>query len=213
MLEVDGIKIEWLGHAGFRISNGKVIYIDPYKIDKREPADIILITHGHYDHCSIEDIQKITTSKTVILATPDCISVLAGRVEPKEIKLVKPDQYLEVLEVPIETVPAYNIGKMFHPKANEWVGYKIRIKDKLIYHAGDTDLTPEVNMDNLLIDIAMVPVSGTFVMTAEEAAELINRIKPKIVIPMHYGAGVVGTKDDALRFKKLVKESRVEIMD
>lgn len=209
MLEVDGTKIEWLGNSGFRISNGKVIYIDPYKIDKREAADIILITHGHSDHCSIEDIQKITTFNTVILVTPDCMSIIAGRVEPKEVKLVKPNQYLEVLGVPIETVPAYNIGKMFHRKSNEWVGYKIRFNHTTIYHAGDTDMIPE--MDNLRAEVAMVPVSGIFVMTAEEAAEAINKIKPKIAIPMHYGA-VVGTKEDALRFEKLVKESRVEIM-
>ena len=196
--------ITWLGHAGFKIKGEKIVYIDPFKINDAEPADIIIITHEHFDHLSPDDIKKIQTGKTIIVTTPDCYSKVSGNV-----KTISPGKTLDIGGIKIEAVPAYNINKQFHPKANSWIGVIVTINGKRIYHAGDTDNIPEMaTLRN--IDIALLPVSGTYVMTAEEAADAASKIMPKVAVPMHYGA-IVGTKADAERFKKLCK-CRVEIL-
>lgn len=190
--------ITWLGHAGFKIKGEKTIYIDPFKIEDTEPADIIIVTHEHFDHLSIDDIKKIQTGKTVIVTTQDCYSKFSGNV-----KTISIGKTLDVDGIKIEAVPAYNINKHFHPKSNGWIGVVITVNGKRIYHAGDTDNIPEMtNLKN--IDVALLPVSGTYVMTAEEAADAANKIIPKVAVPMHYGS-IVGTKEDAERFKKLCK--------
>ncbi len=209
-MDIDGIKLEWLGHACVRIIAGKIIYIDPYKITSNEKADIILITHGHYDHCSIEDIHKIAKPETVIVATTDCSSKFSGKIEAADVKLAEPGKSLSIGKVKIEVVPAYNIGKQFHPKANEWAGYVVEVNGKRFYHAGDTDLIPE--MKKIKADIALLPIGGTYTMTAEEAAEAANQINPKIAaIPIHFGE-VIGTKADAEKFKALCK-CKVKILE
>jgi len=201
--------ITWLGHSAFKLTGEKIVYIDPFQLQgSLEKADILLITHSHYDHCSLQDIQKITTSDTNIFITPDCQSKL--RDVKGKIKLVEPNKKYSVNGILIETVPAYNINKNFHPKENEWVGYIVTINNKRIYHAGDTDLIPE--MKNIKCDIALVPVSGTYVMDAREAAELVNIIKPKLAIPAHYGS-IIGSKEDAIKFKNLTENyCKVEIL-
>jgi len=186
--------IKWLGHASFKITNEKVIYIDPWNLRKKDQADIILITHPHYDHLSVADISKIQTRDTVIVTTADGAQKLKGNV-----KKVKPGDFLTVKEVKIEVVPAYNIGKNFHPKENEWVGFIIEVGGKRIYHSGDTDFIPE--MEKLKVDVALLPVGGTYTMNAEEAAKAAKSINPQIAIPMHYG-DIVGSIDDAEGFKK-----------
>jgi L-ascorbate metabolism protein UlaG (beta-lactamase superfamily) len=201
------IQIEWLGHSGFLINYGKIIYTDPFQIDSKSAetkADVILITHEHYDHCSIEDIKKIVKPETLIITVPDCQSKLTQIADKvKSIVLVKPGDRFNLLGAQFEVVPAYNINKKFHAKENEWVGFVIFVNGVKIYHAGDTDAIPE--MDKLMnIDIALLPVSGTYTMDAAEAAASANKIKPKLAIPMHYGSGV-GTQDDAENFKKLCK--------
>jgi L-ascorbate metabolism protein UlaG (beta-lactamase superfamily) len=189
----------WLSHAGFKIkTNGKTIYIDPYEITDTEPADIVLITHSHYDHCSIADLLKIVKNTTTILATADCTSMFAGKVQGK-MQLVTPNKILNVGGIDIETVPAYNINKQFHPKENGWVGYIINAKGTKVYHAGDTDLIPE--MEKIKADVALLPIGGTYTMDAKEAAKACSIINPKIAIPMHYGK-IVGTKASAEEFKK-----------
>lgn len=199
-MQVEGINIEWLGHSGFKIKENKVIYIDPFEIEGGERADVIFITHSHYDHCSIADLKKLVTSQTVIVTHPDCQSKLSGKVQSKEVVLVEPGKKYTAGGVQFETVPAYNTNKDFHPKHNEWVGYIITIKGKRVYHAGDTDLIPE--MKSISADIALLPVSGTYVMIADEAAKAAAVINAKAFVPMHYGK-IVGTKPDAERFKEL----------
>lgn len=209
-MEIEGVNIEWTGHAGFMLKNDKVICIDPFKLGgDNEKADLILVTHEHYDHCSIGDIKKIIKPETIIVTVADCQSKVSG-MEVANVTLVNPGDKVNVQGTMIEAVPAYNIGKKFHPKENEWVGFIITIKGKRIYHAGDTDHIPEMKaLQN--IDIALVPVSGTYVMKPEEAAKAVNELKPKVAIPMHYGAGIIGTKADAEKFKSLVN-GRVEVL-
>jgi len=205
-MKIEGIDIEWLGHASFRIN--KNIYIDPFQLKTSEPAKIILITHSHYDHCSPQDIQKIVTPETTIIATPDCTSSLT-KFEKATLKLAEPGSSFEVDNIKIDTVPAYNIGKQFHPKANEWLGYILTINKKRIYHAGDTDLIPE--MENINPDIALLPIGGKYTMDAKEAAQAAKKLNTKVAIPMHYGT-IIGTKEDAETFKSLLQGTGIGVV-
>ncbi|MBS3102871.1 MBL fold metallo-hydrolase [Candidatus Woesearchaeota archaeon] len=188
------VEIKRLGHATFKIHGSKIIYIDPWKLSQNDKADIILISHGHYDHLSKDDIAKIRHEKTWVIAAKDIADDVNARG-------IAPGQKIEANGVKIEGVPAYNINKKFHLKENKWLGFVIEIDGKRIYYAGDTDNIPEM-ADLKNIDIALMPVSGTYVMTAEEAAEAVKKFRPKQAIPYHYG-DIIGTKDDAARFKKL----------
>ncbi len=191
-------KIVWLGHDCFRIDASKRIYIDPYQIEPGPEADIILITHDHFDHCSPEDVEKIQGKNTVIVTEKDSAKKLSGNV-----KVVAPGESATLEGVKIDAVPAYNTDKDFHPKENGWVGFVVEIDGVRIYHAGDTDLIPE--MKDIDADIALLPVSGTYVMTADQAVDAALAVDPKIVIPMHYGT-VVGSAEDADKFKEALKD-------
>lgn len=195
--------IHWLGHDTFKIVGEKVIYTDPFKVKGGDTADIILITHEHYDHCSPEDVRKLQGPQTVIVATQDCASKLGGNV-----KTVKPGDRLTVEGVEIEVVPSYNTNKQFHTKDRQWVGYIFTVNGQRIYIAGDTDYIPE--MKDFSCDIALLPVSGTYVMTAEEAVKAALDIKPKIAIPMHYGS-IVGSEKDAEKFADALK-GKIEVV-
>jgi len=205
LFEYGGVKITWLGHDSFKIKNGKTVYIDPYEIKGGEEADILLISHDHMDHCSLEDAKKIISAKTTIITTAESKRVLS-KTKAKEILVVKPGQKILIDDVSIETVPAYNVNKfespghLFHPKENEMLGFIVTMSGVRIYHAGDTDLIPE--MERFNVDVACLPVSGTYVMTAEEAVDSTKHIKLKVAIPMHYGS-IVGDDSDAERFKTL----------
>ncbi len=210
-LDLNGVKLKWLGHDSFRFDfDNTILYIDPFEVKDEDKADILLITHEHYDHCSIADLKKLTKEDTLIVATPDVTSKLSGKVNIGKMQLIEPGKAFIYKGVKIKAVPAYNINKPFHPKDNMWVGYVFTIKNTTFYHAGDTDMIPE--MSEIKCDVALLPVSGTYVMTVQEAVEAAKRIKPKIAIPMHYGK-IIGTKSDAEKFKELCTFCEVEIMD
>lgn len=193
--------IHWLGHDSFRIKgDGLVIYIDPWQIEDGPKADLILITHDHRDHCSPADVAKVQKEDSVIVTVAGAAAKLSG-----QIQVVKPGDELRVKGIPISAVPAYNVNKFrspgvpFHPRESAYVGFAVTVEGQRIYHAGDTDCIPE--MGSINADIALLPVSGTYVMTADEAVEAAAIIKPQIAIPMHIGRGI-GSLADAERFKE-----------
>jgi len=197
--------IHWLGHDSFRIDGKATIYIDPWNLNVGEPkADLILITHDHHDHCSPDDVAKISKEDTVIVT----IAAAARRLQG-DVRVVEAGDSLTVSGTSIEVVPAYNVNKHFHPQSAGHVGFIVTVEDKRIYHAGDTDLIPE--MDNIQADIALLPVSGKYVMTADEAVQAAQRVAPQVAVPMHYGAGVAGSIKDAKRFRDRL-QGRVEVV-
>ncbi len=199
--------IHWLGHDAFRISGEKVIYTDPFKLKStslQQKADIILITHEHRDHCSPDDVKTIQSPRTVIVTTASCAAKLTGN-----IKTVKPGDVVEVEGIRIEAVPAYNIGKNYHPRERGDVGYIFTVKGRRVYLAGDTDHIPEMKTFRD-IHIALLPVSGTYVMTEKEAVRAALDIRPDIAIPMHYGT-IVGTRMNAEVFAEDLK-GKVEVV-
>lgn len=200
--------ISWLGHDSYCIkAAGRTIYIDPFEIGQNLPAaDIILVSHDHRDHCSVEDIKKIVKTGTVFITEPQSALKLSG-----DIREMKPGDSLNIGGVEVEAVPAYNTNKKFHPKKNNWLGFILEVGGVRIYHAGDTDHIPE--MTDFVADIALLPVSGTYVMTAAEAAMAAIDINPKIAIPMHYGS-IVGEENDAVKFSEaLAGKINVEILE
>lgn len=195
--------VEVLCHSSIKISKDKVIYIDPFRIDKNyNDADIIFITHDHYDHYSEEDIDKIIKEGTTFIIPEELLTkLLVKGYNRNDIITVEPGKQYMTQGIKFETIPAYNTNKQFHPKENDWVGYVIEIKGIRYYIAGDTDITEENR--KVKCDVALVPVGATYTMDFKEAAQLINEIKPKVAIPTHY-ADIVGTKQDATDFIRLL---------
>ncbi len=187
-------KIHWLGHDCIRLDGSTVVIFDPFKLTQSKPADLILISHDHFDHLSPEDLEKVRKSDSVIVTDKSSAGKISG-----DVKVVAPGDRLTVKGVAIEVHPAYNTNKEFHPKSAGMLSFVVNLDGVRFYHAGDTDFIPE--MADLNVDIAFLPVSGTYVMTAEEAVQAAKAIKPKIAIPMHYGA-IVGSEEDAKKFKK-----------
>ena len=194
-------------HSSIKLSYEDIsIYIDPYKVpEEYHDADIILITHTHYDHFSEDDIEKVRNENTIIVATLDARDKIKemGFADHK-VLLVEPNKKYKVNEVSFSTIPAYNVNKTFHKKEYGWVGYVVTLDGVNYYIAGDTD----INDENRAVDcdIAFLPVGGTYTMNATEAASLANEIKPKIVIPIHYGL-VVGSKEDVEEFRNILNPS------
>lgn len=190
-------KIHWLGHDGIRLDGSVVVCFDPFQVSSTKPADVILISHDHFDHCSPEDVAKIRKEDTTIVTNATSAQKLKGNV-----RVVAPGDHVQVKGIDIEVWPAYNTNKEFHPKKAGMLSFVITLDGIRYYHAGDTDFIPEMN--ELKTDVAFLPVSGTYVMTAEEAIGAARAIRPQLAIPMHYGA-IVGSEDDAVRFKKALE--------
>ncbi len=198
--------VEVLYHSSIKIKDNKIIYIDPFKIDKDyNDADIVFITHDHFDHYSEEDIDKVINENTTIIIPEELLTkILRKGINKNAVITVESNKEYMVQGIKFETIPAYNTNKTFHPKENDWVGYIITLDGIRYYIAGDTDITEENR--KVKCDVAFVPVGGTYTMNYSEAAELVNIIKPKIAVPIHYGS-VVGTKQDATDFIKLLNPS------
>jgi L-ascorbate metabolism protein UlaG (beta-lactamase superfamily) len=203
-------RIHWLGHDTFRIDGPPTIYFDPYELSGENPkADVIFISHDHGDHCSPEDVAKVQGEDTLIVTIAAAADMLAGDVlSPSKgaVQIVEPGDMIQVRGIDVEAVPAYNLNKFrspgvpFHPKEAGHVGFVIKLEGKRIYHAGDTDHIPEM-ADLQEIDIALLPVSGIYVMTVEEAVQAAEAIRPRVAIPMHLGRGI-GSPDAAQVFKE-----------
>jgi L-ascorbate metabolism protein UlaG (beta-lactamase superfamily) len=191
-------KITWLGHASFRITGSKAtVYIDPWKLKKPVPADVVCITHSHYDHLSAEDVEKIRKPSTVIVGPADCKAGFGD-----SFKAISVGETVTAGDIQVEAVPAYNMDKNFHPKANNWVGYIVTVDGVRIYHSGDADVIPE--MEQIRVDVALLPVGGTYTMTAAQAALAAEKIKPKVAVPMHCG-DIAGTFEDRDAFAAAAK--------
>lgn len=215
-MKIGELEIKWLGHSGFLIKNSKTIYIDPYNVKPDlEKADIILITHGHYDHCSVADIKNLAKEGTKIFLTADSQSKITRLETPLNIQIVEPNQEFNLGEIKISTFPAYNTDKPFHKKDEGWVGYLIKINGLIVYFAGDTDLIPEMQKltghkqpDKTFV--AVLPIGGKFTMNSEDAAEAAKLIQPTFAIPMHYGT-IIGTNEDAEEFANLCQKEGIDV--
>lgn len=193
--------------SSIKIELDKTIYFDPYKIeDNKNDADIIFITHDHYDHMDIDSINKIKNDNTIVVA-PKSMEETIGKISFKDYIYLNPFDEINIEGIDIKTIPAYNISKPFHPRENNWLGYIVTYNNIIYYVAGDTDKTPEA--ESVKSDIAFVPIGGHFTMDPIEASELIKVINPKIVIPTHYGS-IVGNKDDGKKLKELLNIEVIE---
>lgn len=215
MFEYKGVEIRWYGHDTFTLSNNITICIDPFKLTNFISADLVLISHNHFDHLSEDDLTKIVNENTTIIAANECLSQLS-KLNCKETIGISPNGEKIIGGVKIRAVRAYNLDKInpdtqkpFHPREDNKVGFIVTINGISIYHTGDSDVIPE--MDDLQPDVLLVPVSGTYVMTASEAVTAVGKIKPKLAIPMHYGT-IVGSEDDAKEFKTQVNLCEVQIL-
>lgn len=200
-----GMTLQWLGHASFKICDeDAVIYIDPWKLeDSPHDATLVLVSHSHYDHHSPDDIAKVSGPETKLVASADVVA------KAKAGEVILPGLSIEFDNVKVSGVAAYNPDKQFHPKANNWAGFIIEVGSRRIYYAGDTDLTGEMKALKD-IDIALLPVGGTYTMDAAQAAEATKYIKPKRAIPYHWG-DIVGSRADAEKFSAAA-ECEVQIL-
>lgn len=210
-----GIKVHWLGHDSFVLQGSKTVVIDPFKAKGNYKGDVLLISHEHYDHLSPDDVTRFSAPSTILVAPRQCEGPLRHFSQVK--RIVEPWQTFDFGGIKIEAVPAYNLnkfrepGKMFHPKEDKKVGYVLTVDGVRFYHAGDSDGIEE--MKSIDADVAFLPVSGTYVMTPEEAAQAADSIKAKVVVPMHINK-IIGTMADAEKFRKLVGGSKtVEILE
>ncbi|MDE6583608.1 MAG: MBL fold metallo-hydrolase [Clostridia bacterium] len=202
------MKINVNYHSSIQIND--VISIDPLKIEKSFKAKYVFFTHSHWDHYSIEDTKKIVTTQTILIC-PKTMEDEVKKTFKNKIIAVEPNKTYQDKDLKFETFASYNIGKPFHPKDNNWVGYILKIENQRVAVVGDSDNTPD--LQNIKTDILLIPIGGTYTMSAQEAAEATNIIKPKKVIPTHYGE-VVGNKEMANEFKNLLSPTiECEILD
>ncbi len=206
-MSYDNIRVNT--QSSIRIEGPKTIYFDPFEITgEAHDADLICITHSHYDHFDPESIEKIRGAGTEFAAPESMAKELKGICAPEKLHLVSPGETIDIMGLSIETVPAYNRIKPFHPKRNGWVGYILEMDGNRYYVSGDTDAVKE--LENISCDVALIPIGGTYTMTAKEAAGLINRMRPAAAIPTHYGS-IVGKPGDADAFKSMVS-SEIQVV-
>jgi L-ascorbate metabolism protein UlaG (beta-lactamase superfamily) len=197
--------ITWFKQSSVRINRGgKTIYIDPWELKEHTPADFILITHEHFDHLSPPDIEKLRHDRTYLIAPKS----LEDKV-PNPTHLMNPGETLELDGVKIQGFPAYNTNKEFHPKENNWLAYRIEVDGRSYYHAGDTDLIPE--MKDIQVDVAFLPIGGTYTMDWKEACEAVKRINSTVTIAFHFG-DVVGDESDAKNLQRAYPE-KIKILE
>ena len=202
--------VEVLCHSSIKINENKMIYKDPYKVNEEyHDADYIFFTHSHYDHFSLEDIEKVKKKSTLFIVTKDIKEQAEKLFGNENVFSVIPNESYHIHGLNFKTTYAYNMNKEFHPKENRWVGYIIEVNHKLYYIAGDTDNIEEIQ--HIQCDVALIPIGGTYTMDYKEAAKLANSIKAKVVIPTHYGC-IVGNVEDAIKFKELVNDKEVNIL-
>ncbi len=191
------VTLEWLGHASFRICHDEtIIYIDPWKI-KGSPKDasVVLVSHSHYDHYSPDDIAKVNNPNTKLVTSSDVVA------EGNTGQALSPGSAVEMQDFIVWGIASYNPDKQFHPKANNWLGFVIEFESKRIYYAGDTDLTDEMKTLTS-IDVALLPVGGTYTMDVKQAAQATKHIQPELAVPYHWG-DIVGDIKDAKQFAEL----------
>ena len=202
-------RFTWFRQSAYRFDGEDLtVYIDPWGVTDPTPADVVFITHAHFDHFSTEDLDKIRKEGTKIFAPVDVAEELSGDVVP-----VQPGDSVQAGSITGQAVPAYNVAEdrlEMHPKANKWVGYVLTLGGNTYYHAGDTDHLPE--LDEIRTDVAFLPIGGTYTMDAPEAAEMAKALRPKLAVPMHYGF-VVGSPSDADRFAKEADPIKVQILE
>ncbi len=206
--EVDGVRIEWVGHATFRMKfRGLTVYVDPYILDENpEKADLVLITHDHFDHCDLDALHKIRKDGTYVVAAETCRGKLRDAV------FVRPGDVVEWNGIGVEAVPSYNPAKRFHPREKDYVGFLVRFGRVTVYHPGDTDFIPEMESLKGRVTVFLAPIGGTYTMDEVEAAKAVEVIQPKFVIPMHYNF-LQGLEKDPERFADLVKGAEVVILE
>lgn len=205
--------LHWFGQSSFRLDGSKTIYFDPYQLGNNpKKASIILITHEHFDHCSLKDIKLINTNETVIITNiAAAVKLQNEKIISKAVKSLSPGDEVEISGVKIEAVASYNIDKQFHTKESKKLGFIIEVDGIKIYHAGDTDLIPE--MKEIECDIALLPAGGTYTMTVDEAAKAALIMKPRLAIPMHF-VDIETSSEDKKRFTDLLKgKIEVEILE
>jgi len=208
MKELNLENIRVLIHSAIRIEGAKVLYFDPYHLsDEPHDADLIFVTHDHFDHFSAEDVKKVAKENTLLVcpATSRETIVQSGVLSEERIIPMEPGDSAVFGNVQAAAVAAYNIGKKFHPKENRWLGYVVTMDGVSYYVAGDTDVTPELLA--VKADVALLPVGGTYTMTAEEAAEAALQMDIRTAVPTHF-ADIVGTEEDGERFTRLFVEGR-----
>ena len=207
-MNVDNIEVNT--QSSIRIPLDKILYFDPYKInDSRHDADIIFITHDHYDHFDIDSINNVKNDNTVVVA-PASMRNDVDNISFKDYIYLNPYDEIKIGNIIVSTVPSYNINKSFHPKSNNWLGYIVTYNNIKYYIAGDTDKTSDNEKVNC--DIAFIPIGGTYTMNVDEAVELVKIINPKVVIPIHYGS-IVGNKNDGKKLKEKLNSYSVEVIE
>jgi L-ascorbate metabolism protein UlaG (beta-lactamase superfamily) len=202
-------RVTWFKNSAFRWRDGdRTIYVDPWGITDPTPADVVLITHAHFDHFVPEDIEKIRTERTILVAPRDVADELSG-----DVLAVSPGDAVEAAGVRVQCVPAYNVQEDRldkHPQSNNWVGYLVELSAGVYYHAGDTDHVPE--LESIRASVAFLPVGGTFTMDPRQAAGLARAMSPGLAVPMHYGF-VAGSPADGPAFRDAASPVPVEVFE